>query len=87
MATTLIPVSSLRAVRLICRFCGVNMAMFLKYGGEQNLVTGSTRSPNQKPSTLCVPEMLTPSEIDWLKQNAKDTADEMKKIYRELKSV
>jgi hypothetical protein len=37
---------------------------------------------DQAASTYAAPEMLTPSEENWLRQHLKETADTMRKMYR-----
>ncbi len=55
------------------------------HGGAQSSATDSTPSPSQKPVTLSAPRMLTPSEQDWLRQHAKETAEQMREILRQKK--
>lgn len=43
----------------------------LNRGGEANSASISRVSPNQKPATLSEPRMLTPSEIESLRQNKR----------------
>jgi hypothetical protein len=45
-----------------------------KTGGESVSASASTRSPNPKPATSRVPGMLTPSEIESLRQDKAKTA-------------
>ena len=54
-------------------------------GGAPSLATASTPSPSRKPVTLAAPKMLTPSEQDWLRQHAKETAEQAREILRQKK--
>ncbi|CAK0777651.1 hypothetical protein CCP4SC76_6450002 [Gammaproteobacteria bacterium] len=61
------------------------METILKAGGTESLDTGSQPSQNQKHNTLYAPEMLTPSELDWLKRDAKEASEKMVRRYHEIK--
>jgi len=45
------------------------------FGGKNNLVLDSTRSPKGKPDILPKPQILTPSEIELLRQDLKDSVE------------
>jgi hypothetical protein len=46
----------------------------LKTGGEESLLTPSTRLLNRKLGTLSTPRRLTPSEIELLRQSKQEIA-------------
>ena len=41
-------------------------------GGKKSLAMASTDLPSLKPDTSLTPRMLTPSEIEWLRQNKRE---------------
>jgi hypothetical protein len=59
--------------------------MNLTYGGKNNLVLESTRSPKEKPDILPKPPILTPSEIKLLRQDLKDSVEYLTNKLRNLK--
>ena len=44
-------------------------------------------SPEQKPDTPMVSEMLTPSEIEQLRQDKKDSSAYLRKAFANLRPV
>lgn len=55
----------------------------LNNGGESNLDSALTVLPSLKDDTFSGPRMLTPSEIDWLRQNLKASYKELLRIAAE----
>ena len=59
------------------------MELNLKAGGKKPLVTPSTALLNQKLGISPAPLMLTPSEIELLRQSKREMAE----VYRMRKSA
>ena len=55
------------------------MAMNSKSGGANGLVTASTALLNQRLGTSLTPRMLTPSEIELLRQSKHEIAHHLRK--------
>jgi hypothetical protein len=55
----------------------------LKHGGKETLVTPSTALLNQKLGISPAPRMLTPSEIELLRQSKREMAE----AYRSRKAA
>jgi hypothetical protein len=47
----------------------------LKAGAAKASATALTNSPKAKPATFFAPRMLTPSEIEWLKRDLKQSLE------------
>lgn len=60
------------------------METTLNVGGKPSTDMASTPSQSPKPSIYYAPNILTPSEEDWLRQHMKDTAETMRRLYREV---
>ena len=60
-----------------------NMEQDLKHGGKKPSVTPSTALLNQKLGISPAPRMLTPSEIELLRQSKREMAE----VYRMRKSA
>ena len=59
------------------------MEQDLKHGGKKPSVTPSTALLNQKLGISPAPRMLTPSEIELLRQSKREMAE----VYRTRKSA
>ena len=55
------------------------MGQILKTGGKESSVTPSTSLLNQKLGTLPAPRMLTPSEIELLRQSKQEIQERLLK--------
>jgi hypothetical protein len=55
------------------------MEQILKTGGKESSVTPSTSLLNQKLGTLPAPRMLTPSEIELLRQSKQEIQERLLK--------
>ena len=53
-----------------------------KIGGAPNLDLASTSLPSRKHVTLSAPRMLTPSEIESLRQHKSTIATQAKAIFK-----
>lgn len=56
------------------------MGRNLKTGGESDSLTSSTHSLNRKLGILPAPLMLTPSEIELLRQSKREIAEHSRKL-------
>ncbi len=57
----------------------------LNYGGKIDKDSALTSLPSLKQDTSSGPRMLTPSEIDWMRQNKKASAIKLAEIFAEMK--
>lgn len=56
------------------------MATPLKDTGEKSSASASTSSPSPRQATSSGPRPLTPSEIEWLRQQGQDFLDNYEEI-------
>ena len=63
-----------------------SMERTLKAGGANTSVTPSITLLNQKLGTSPAPRMLTPSEVDLLRQCVKEASDVAHEVFRLLNS-
>ena len=52
---------------------------------ERSSESSRRASPTQKPSTSAISEMLTPSEIESLRQDKKEASAYFRRLYSKLR--